>query len=95
MRKLTGPDGRTWTVHSIDADIGTGSGWHYLPDDYRFGWLVFECEGRKLRLAPVPPGWASMPDEALREALARAVPAPRASGEVAAIPRDPGPAPRK
>ena len=38
---------------------------HLLPEEYRHGWLVFESRAEKRRLAPVPDGWADLPDEAL------------------------------
>ena len=28
-----------------------------VPTEYSQGWLCFESEGEKRRLAPVPPGW--------------------------------------
>lgn len=90
MRTLTDTDGRRWTVYAVDADIGDGAGGHYLPDDYRYGWLVFECEGRKLRLAPIPPGWDDLPEPALREAFQRARASARATGELFLV--DPPPA---
>jgi hypothetical protein len=52
---------------------------HYLPEDYREGWLVFESsEGEKRRLAPVPGNWEALTDEELATLCARAtVSAPR------------------
>lgn len=82
MRTLTDPEGRSWTVFAVEADIGAGDGGRYLPDDYRHGWLVFESDGRKLRLAPVPPGWEQLPESGLREAFDRARAAARESGEL-------------
>ena len=29
-----------------------------VSTEFSQGWLCFECEGEKRRLAPVPPGWA-------------------------------------
>jgi len=40
--------------------------------ELRFGWLVFESETSKRRLAPVPPGWESADENALRAYLAKA-----------------------
>lgn len=41
------------------------------------GWLAFESEGQKRRLAPVPPGWQACPEDDLRVLLARAAPVRR------------------
>ncbi len=48
-------EGRSWRVwHTRPrlADVLSR-----LPLDWKGGWLTFECEGEKRRLAPVPPGW--------------------------------------
>jgi len=37
------------------------------------GWLCFESELEKRRLAPVPPGWESMSDRGLAELCARSL----------------------
>ena len=41
------------------------------------GWLCFQAEGEKRRLAPIPPQWTEASDAALAALLARARPAPR------------------
>jgi hypothetical protein len=43
-----------------------------IASDLLGGWLVFESEGAKERLAPPPPGWDTCPDETLYEYLQRA-----------------------
>lgn len=40
-----------------------------VAHELRFGWLVFETNGAKRRLAPVPSGWAKLDDEGLNELL--------------------------
>ncbi len=40
--------------------------------ELRFGWLVFEADGAKRRLAPVPSGWERLDDAGLNELLAKA-----------------------
>jgi hypothetical protein len=40
------------------------------------GWLVFESDGEKRRLAPAPADWDTCPDEVLAGYLARATAAP-------------------
>ena len=41
--------------------------------ELRFGWLVFESESSKRRLAPVPQGWATADEATLRSYLGRAI----------------------
>lgn len=43
------------------------------------GWVCFQCESEKRRLAPPPPGWQTAPDSEL-EALLRAAAPARAAG---------------
>jgi hypothetical protein len=38
------------------------------------GWLCFQCEGEKRRLAPPPPDWAAVDEKALAELLLAAQP---------------------
>lgn len=51
-----------------------------LPEQFSEGWLCFERDGEKRRLAPRPPQWATLPETHL-EALCRraATVQPRAS----------------
>lgn len=41
------------------------------------GWLLFESDGEKRRLVPIPDGWADLPVDALEQLCERAVPARR------------------
>lgn len=50
-----------------------------LPGSYGTGWLCFESDGEKRRLAPVPDGWETSDDECLVECLGRAVQSRRAT----------------
>jgi hypothetical protein len=43
-----------------------------VADDLRFGWLVFQNDAVKRRLAPVPQAWEGLDDAGLRELLGRA-----------------------
>lgn len=36
---------------------------------FEHGWLLFVSEGERRRLAPPPPGWLALDDEALRRLL--------------------------
>ena len=57
--EFTDREGRSWRVwHTLPqkADLLTT-----LPQEWKEGWLTFESEGVKRRLAPVPPGWEHLP----------------------------------
>ena len=86
-RELTGPDGRVWRVWNTDPHALTGR--HVIAAEYVSGWLTFETEGEKRRLAPIPPNWESLDRPDLLHLLE--------AGEVvqgrAALTRAPAPAP--
>ena len=44
-----------------------------LAPGLQAGWLVFEREGTRRRLAPIPPGWERMSDAMLERLAERAV----------------------
>jgi len=46
-----------------------------LPGDLVRGWLAFQWDRERRRLAPVPPDWASLDDGALTRLLESAAPA--------------------
>src|SRR4051812_25164456 len=43
-----------------------------LSNGFERGWLTFETVGEKRRLAPIPEGWADLPDEELLALLSEA-----------------------
>lgn len=43
-----------------------------MAPELRDGWLAFQSDDERRRLAPIPPGWSSLDDSALRELAARA-----------------------
>jgi hypothetical protein len=43
-----------------------------LSNGFERGWLAFETDGEKRRLAPIPEGWADLPDEELLALLSQA-----------------------
>ena len=49
-----------------------------LPVEMREGWLTFESNGERRRLAPTPLGWELLSDRELVELLQRASPVGRA-----------------
>jgi hypothetical protein len=75
MREFTDEKGTRWMVYYVGtATHGVASSRLHLPDEFRNGWLCFDSGERKLRLGPVPTGWAELPEAGLRELLGRARP---------------------
>lgn len=75
-RSFDGRDGRRWLVwrvvpgqHSTTALTAKSQ----LPGGLQGGWLCFETEDEKRRLAPVPDEWEALEDERLRELCGEAV----------------------
>jgi hypothetical protein len=45
-----------------------------LPPQLRFGWLAFQLELEKRRLAPIPKGWKALTEVQMGDLLRRATP---------------------
>ena len=58
VREFVDQSGLPWRVYAVDADPTHPTALKYLPPSYQQGWLAFESPRHKLRLAPVPGGWA-------------------------------------
>lgn len=72
--EFTDRTGRSWKVwHTVPrlADLFTS-----LAPDLKEGWLTFESESEKRRLAPVPAEWESLPPSRLEVLCRMAKPAP-------------------
>jgi hypothetical protein len=52
-----------------------------LPDEWKEGWLTFESDGQKRRLAPVPAGWEELPGSRLELLCRMATPGRALQGE--------------
>lgn len=60
--EFTDRAGRSWGVwHTVPA----GKLLTTLAPEWKDGWLTFESEGEKRRLAPVPGEWESLPPQRL------------------------------
>ena len=68
--------GVDWQVYFTERRENSGRRDQYLPESFRSGWLVFESATEKRRMAPVPPDWAALSDEALMALCASASPSP-------------------
>lgn len=61
LREFTDPSGRHWRVWDTYPDKP-----HLVRSGYKEGWLSFETDdGQKRRLAPFPPDWLGLEDDAL------------------------------
>ena len=80
--------GRTWDVWEViptglvDAhDNGDDDELHgrasrpVLTNELRDGWLAFQWDAERRRLAPIPDGWVGLDDGSLQRLLERAAPA--------------------
>lgn len=76
-REFTDPEGRNWRVWDTYPTSPNS-----VPTAYRSGWLAFEREGEKRRVAPIPPGWETMRERDLYLLVRIAAPNARSvSGE--------------
>ena len=73
--EFTDRTGRSWRVwHTVPrlAELLTA-----LPQDWKGGWLTFECGGDKRRLAPFPAEWETLPASRLELLCRMATPTSR------------------
>ncbi len=85
-REFTDGGGVAWRAW----DTYPGSAANVRPG-FESGWLGFECDGERRRLAPVPAGWETASDDELRSMLAEAQ--PNRPARAAALAADPAPEP--
>ena len=72
-------DGVEWTVWDTHPEAQSGASTRAgVAADYTRGWLTFQCEEEKRRLAPVPAQWFELTEVQLAALLARADPVRRA-----------------
>ncbi len=62
---------------AYDGPERRGGGQDSLVPNPQAGWLCFQSESEKRRLAPVPDGWTTAPDAELETLLAGSVPVGR------------------
>ena len=73
-REYTDSSGVIWKVWNTAPVPGA-----VLSSVMRDGWLTFECDGDRRRLAPVPDGWEHLSAEELHRLCRAASQAPRAT----------------
>jgi hypothetical protein len=74
MRQIRDAAGVEWMVYQVDPATNTWRVSGTLPEDYRKGWLCFECPNEKRRLTPLPAGWEEYSSEQLGSLIGNAVP---------------------
>ena len=70
LREIMDPGGRVWRVW--DTDPHQFAGRQVIAEDYAAGWLTFECEQEKRRLAPSPADWEALDTASLLRLLSGA-----------------------
>jgi hypothetical protein len=71
-REYTDSSGAAWKVWNTAPVPGA-----VLSSVMRDGWLTFECDGERRRLAPVPPDWEQLTAAELERLCGAATSAPR------------------
>lgn len=61
------PSAVTFDLASTTASRTESRAAARLPEQFSDGWLCFEREGEKRRLAPLPSQWATLPSSRLEE----------------------------
>ena len=72
-REVQDGHGRLWQVWNTIPVSVAGA----LAEGFAAGWLTFECEEEKRRLAPIPEGWEHAADDRLLVLLGDAQPVHR------------------
>jgi len=77
VREFRDVAGIQWSVFRATPHTSPSKREKILPESFRLGWLVFECETERRRLAPVPENWEALTDRELAQlcTLADVVPA--------------------
>ena len=70
-------NGRSWRVWKTRPQLAEILS--ILPVDWKDGWLTFECDGERRRLAPIPDGWDHLSIKDLERLCEEARHAPRYS----------------
>lgn len=65
MQQFRDDAGLEWDVFAVEP---TGRR-ELLPLDYQAGWLTFERDGERRRLAPIPAGWSDLGEDELTRLL--------------------------
>jgi hypothetical protein len=77
VREFSDAAGVAWKVFRATPHSSPSGRERVLPEAFRDGWLVFECDAERRRLAPIPDDWEELAEEELERlnGLAVVVPA--------------------
>ena len=71
LREITETDGTVWQVYDVNPEGSL----RVVGDGLHQGWLVFESDRHKCRIAPIPAGWDRLTDDDLVALKRTATPA--------------------
>jgi hypothetical protein len=78
LREFEDSNGMAWRVWSVSIDHAyQQSGREGYLGELQHGWLCFESDSDRRRLAKYPADWEALSEEGLCELLAQATPTPR------------------
>jgi hypothetical protein len=89
VREFRDPSGVQWCVFRATPHTFPSSREKFLPEPFRLGWLVFECEGERRRLAPVPEDWEGLTERELERLRMLADVVPVRGGRRSTLPNVP------
>jgi YD repeat-containing protein len=72
LLSITDAEGTTWMVYDVQGEASA----RFVSGPLREGWLVFQTEHERRRLAPIPHGWDRLPEHALLALCSQAAPVP-------------------
>ena len=87
MRTIADSAGIQWMVFEVERQDTAADRWSHLPPEFANGWLCFESDFSKRRLAPVPTRWSEFSDSELERLLVQAHPVRRIRAEMPEQPR--------
>ena len=76
MREFRDATGAEWRVFRATPHTSPTKREKVLPESFRNGWLVFECEVERRRLAPIPDAWEEFSEVELEQLCQVAVVVP-------------------
>lgn len=76
MREFRDAAGAEWRVFRATPHTSPTKREKVLPESFRNGWLVFECDVERRRLAPIPDAWEDFSEAELEQLCQLAVVVP-------------------
>jgi hypothetical protein len=76
VREFCDAAGAAWKVFRATPHTSPGKREKVLPEEFRSGWLVFECEEERRRLAPIPEDWEELTEAELAQLCMQAAVVP-------------------